>query len=316
MSELPNSAVVSPGTLLRQARQAQGLHIEALAASLKVSVSKLQALEADNFEVFPDPNFVRAFAGSVCRTLKIDPTPVLAAMPAGAQPRLVSHSEGLNTRLRDERSRSLFTLLGGKWVTLAVVGLLLGALVVFFLPPKLDLKPQKEAALPAQAVVPKEHKEQKAETVQVVQPPPRSSASLPPPVAPVVTPQTPLASAPMPSSASTSAPVVLSPAPSENKPVAVESPTVAAASASGVDAPAQGLLVLSAKAPSWIHVRDSKGTTVLQRTLGAGESVTVSHEPPLSVRVGRADMTDVYIRGKRFELTAITRENTARFEVK
>lgn len=319
MSELPNSSAVvpdapaasfvSPGALLRQARQAQGLHVEALAASLKVSVPKLQALEADNFAQFPDANFVRAFAGSVCRALKIDPAPILAAMPPGLQPRLAAHSEGINTRLRDERSRSLLTLLGGKWVTLAIVALLLGALVVLFLPQKLASEPEEEAAVPVPAAVPEENK---AEAAVAPLPPPVSS---PTPAATV--PLTP-PSASVPVLGNAPLPAVLPPVPLETKP---QQPSAAvlpapAPSASLVAKPPQGLLVLSAKASSWIQVRDAKGTTVLQRTLGAGESVTVSHEPPLSVRVGRADVTDVYIRGERFELAAITRENTARFEVK
>lgn len=319
MSELPNSSAVvpdatvpaasfvSPGALLRQARQAQGLHVEALAASLKVSVPKLEALEADNFALFPDANFVRAFAGSVCRALKIDPAPVLAAMPPGLQPRLTAHSEGINTRLRDERSRSLLTLLGGKWVTFAIVALLLGALVVFFLPQKLESEPEEDASVPVPAVVPEE---KKAETI--VAPPP--SMSSPTPATTPLTP--PSVSAPVLGNAPL--PAVLPPVPVENRPQQPPAAAlpVPAPSASLVANAPQGLLVLSAKASSWIQVRDAKGATVLQRTLGAGESVTVSHEPPLSVRVGRADVTDVYIRGERFELAAIARENTARFEVK
>ena len=37
---------------------------------------------------------------------------------------------------------------------------------------------------------------------------------------------------------------------------------------------------------------------------------------PLSVVVGRADLTDVELRGKPYDLTAITQNNVARFEVK
>ena len=36
----------------------------------------------------------------------------------------------------------------------------------------------------------------------------------------------------------------------------------------------------------------------------------------LSVVVGRADVTDVFVRGKPLELNAVSRENVARFEVK
>ena len=46
-SPLPQA---SPGEMLRAARQAAGVHIEALAVSLKVPISKLEALEADDFD--------------------------------------------------------------------------------------------------------------------------------------------------------------------------------------------------------------------------------------------------------------------------
>jgi cytoskeleton protein RodZ len=72
---------VTAGTLLRHAREAQGLHIAALAAALKVPQRKLEALERDEYGALPDPSFTRALALSVCRSLKIDSAPVLALLP-------------------------------------------------------------------------------------------------------------------------------------------------------------------------------------------------------------------------------------------
>ena len=53
------------GSLLRQAREAAGIHIAALAVSLKVPVKKLEALEQDRFDLLPDAVFVRALASSM-----------------------------------------------------------------------------------------------------------------------------------------------------------------------------------------------------------------------------------------------------------
>ena len=58
------------------------------------------------------------------------------------------------------------------------------------------------------------------------------------------------------------------------------------------------------------------GALALQRNLAAGESVSVSAQPPLAVVVGRADATEVTVRGKPFDLAAVSRDNVARFEVK
>ena len=62
----------SAGDMLREAREAHGLHIDMVAAALKVSPRKLAALEADDIEALPDAVFARALAASVCRALRID----------------------------------------------------------------------------------------------------------------------------------------------------------------------------------------------------------------------------------------------------
>ena len=74
----------SAGRLLREARERQGLHIAALAASIKVTPKKLELLEADRFDALPDATFTRALAQTVCRALKIDSAPVLRLLPPPA----------------------------------------------------------------------------------------------------------------------------------------------------------------------------------------------------------------------------------------
>src|SRR6059036_2717399 len=87
---------LSAGSLLREAREAAGLHVATLAVALKVPVRKLEALEDDRYDQLPDAVFVRALASSVCRTLKIDAQPVLERLPQTATPRLVQLDEGIN----------------------------------------------------------------------------------------------------------------------------------------------------------------------------------------------------------------------------
>ena len=69
------------GAMLRAARQQQGLHIAALAASIKVAPAKLEALESGRYHELLDLTFTRALAQAICRVLKIDPAPVLAQLP-------------------------------------------------------------------------------------------------------------------------------------------------------------------------------------------------------------------------------------------
>src|SRR3954470_7796622 len=126
----------SAGTLLREAREAAGLHVASLAVSLKVPVRKLEALEQDRYDQLTDAVFARALASSLCRTLKIDPQPVLDRLPQTHAPRLVHDHEGLNAPFRapgDGDAPSWADQLT-KPVYLGVFALLLGALVLVFLP--------------------------------------------------------------------------------------------------------------------------------------------------------------------------------------
>jgi len=126
----------SAGALLRQAREAAGLHVATLAANLKVPVRKVEALEEDQYEQLGDVVFVRALASSICRTLKIDPQPVLQRLPQTASPRLVQEGEGINAPFRAPADGPAPGLLDqvSRPVVLIVLALLLGALVLVFLP--------------------------------------------------------------------------------------------------------------------------------------------------------------------------------------
>ncbi|CAN7471222.1 RodZ domain-containing protein [Acidovorax sp. 100] len=308
MSEVVESGVTAGG-LLKEARQAAGMHIAALAVALKVPVSKLEALEADNYTVLPDTVFVRALASSVCRTLKIDPAPILSLLPQSQSPRLSVDSAGINAPVKGSAGKSSSSSSasfagsgsGSRSVVLVVLALLVGAVVLFFVPrhstPGDSSDPVPVAvpdALPANASEPAP-----AVVPPTVERPADASISASPAAASVpVSAAPPTAAPPAPAAAGSG----------------VSAGAVSAADGAA-DAPS-GLLVLRARGASWVQVRDANGALALQRNLAAGESVSVSAPTPLAVIVGRADATEVIVRGKPFDLTAVARENVARFEVK
>lgn len=122
MSEEPMSApsdAPTAGALLREARQARGLHLAALAASLKVSPARLEMIEQDRWHELPDVAYARALAHTVSRALGIDPKPVLRALPQAQQPRLDKIDDGLDEPFREGSSgRWRF----GPWRRVLVVG--------------------------------------------------------------------------------------------------------------------------------------------------------------------------------------------------
>jgi cytoskeleton protein RodZ len=299
------------------------LHIAALAVLLKVPVKKLEALESDRLDLLPDAVFVRALASSVCRTLKIDATTILARLPQTDAPKLIYQGTGINEPFRspgDGPGPSIWAQVSRPAV-LAGLLLLMGALVLIFLPaiktgisdvrPELNESRVKntetEKSLPTTALVDTSVSQVASLASPVISAPVVSaSVSTPPAVVAGVplaakTSVTVTVSSPLPTSASK----VLSPGTS--------SPTfVVTANAPS----ASDVVVFTAKTESWVEATDAKGLVVLRRTLAAGEVVGASGVLPLKVIVGRANATLVEIRGKAFDLNAVAKDNVARFEVK
>lgn len=298
-------AVVSAGSLLRQAREAAGLHIAALAVSLKVPVKKLEALEADRFESLPDAVFVRALASSVCRTLKIDTAPILEKLPQTGSPKLAYQSRGVNTPFRapgDGPGPSIWAQVSRPAV-LAGLGLLLAALVLVLLP---AVKSGVDAINPDATRRAMTTQPSVSAALETVSEAASAGASAPRSL------DSSLAS----SSAVAASSVSGSPS-SMPASVSLQAVVLPASSVSAVvPLTSTGIVVFSAKGASWVEVTDSKGIVVLRRTLSAGEVVGASGALPLTAIVGRADATQVQVRGKAFDLTAVAKDNVARFEVK
>jgi cytoskeleton protein RodZ len=306
--------MVTAGSLLREAREAAGLHLATLAANLKVPARKLEALEEDRYDLLPDAVFVRALASSVCRTLKVDPQPVLQRLPQTAQPRLVQDREGINAPFRapgDGPSPGVLDQLQ-RPVVLAVIALLLGAVVLIFLP---IAREEGGMATPSARTDP-------------VMPPAGADAPAEPPVTSSLSAVAPASPAALPASTSAAVPTTaasLAPAPGAARTsvtTAAQGPAAPASAAAGVTGPAagvpvaDGIIVFRTRGESWVQVTDAGGATVLRKLMTAGDSAAATGKLPLSVTVGDAKQTDVQVRGKPYDLAPLARDNVARFEVK
>jgi cytoskeleton protein RodZ len=282
--------------LLRQAREAAGLHIAALAAALKVPVRKLEALEAGRYDELPDMTFARALASSACRQLKVDPGPVLEQIPHGTTPVLGVPQDAINAPFKSaNNSGSINPLV---WLTrpavLGVLVLLLGAVALMFLPDRFlgFLQPSDDLTAKESMVSPA------GEPGAVVEPVPVDGT---------VTPGLTL---------SMSSPSATVSSASSNT-VAVDVPAPQPLAVTAEDRPAStALLSISATAESWIEVVNGSGGVVLQRVLKAGDVVDFSSSPPYAVVLGRAEAVQVMVRGKAFDVQPYARNNVARFEVK
>lgn len=280
-----DSTNMTAGDMLREAREAHGLHIDMVAAALKVSPQKLAALEADDIEALPDAVFARALAASVCRALRIDPTPVLAKLPGAQRPGLADADRTMSKNLKSAAPRSggAGSGLPSRALLIVVVLLLLGAAVLFWLP--------QSAFDQVGAVFSRlSHSEPGAPT------PIMASTEAPAPAGMAVE----------PSAAPNATPVLPPPAPPAEAVAAAEAP------AAGND-----LIVFVARDESWITVTEAGGKQLIRRSVKAGETVGLTGALPMQVVIGRASAVDVRVRGEAFDLKPLARAGgVARFEVK
>ncbi|AMM23062.1 helix-turn-helix domain-containing protein [Variovorax sp. PAMC 28711] len=292
-----DTSQMSAGDMLREAREAHGLHIEVVAAALKVSTQKLEALENDDIDALPDPVFARALAASVCRAFKIDPAPVLAKLPGSPRAGLADADRTISTSFRSGAPRAGRS--GAGWrpsrlLVAVVVILLLGTAAIFWLPQSTfeqlsasiaRITARGDAAIGAST---------EPETPEAARAPGTVVESVVPSAQPV-------------------APAAAGLIGATTSPAATVQDGVPAqpANASG------NILVFVARADSWITVSEAGGKQLLRRTVTAGETVGLSGTLPLSVVVGRASGVDVQVRGKAFDLAPVTKGGgIARFEVK
>jgi cytoskeleton protein RodZ len=103
-------------------------------------------------------------------------------------------------------------------------------------------------------------------------------------------------------------------APAAAKPMTPASAPVAANA--NLAKPTREVLSFTAKGETWVEVTETSGKVLVRRHLNTGETVGVYGVPPLAVVVGRADQTEVTVRGQKFDHIAKSAGNVARFEVK
>lgn len=297
---------LSAGSMLRNAREAAGISVEILAVSLKIPAKKLEALENDGLHKLHDAVFVRGLASGVCRHLKLDPTPVLAKLPQNAAPRISRDERGINQPFRTSGD-----MLGGSFIRLAdkpqawiIVALMLGIATMVWYPEHAPF----ELGAHTHSAETQVNKESNKE--------PMTSSSLASADVASGVPSLPA------SGATTELVYAGSIMPKEAASFSTESVAslplaVASSGASGVAVSASPhILVLKAKATSWVQVLDAQGVVLVSRAMSSGEVVEANGATPMSVVVGRVDAVDVTVRGTLLNLAGVARENVARFEVK
>ena len=307
--EVAPAAAVSAGALLRQARQAQGVALEDLAATLKVPVEKLQALEDEDWQRLPDVVFLRALAQTICRTLHLEAAPVLALLPQQKVTALAPQG-GLNAPMRERGVPSILATntqhSPWPWVVLLLIVLGGGGyLGVQWMAPEwvrgvsttvpAPSEPAGDSPLFSPAV-PEEGDGggmgNMGDVAQAGEVPTVQAAALMQPALPEEEGAQPDFAAPAPAAEPAAAPAAQ-----------------AAASVSPV-------LRITAKGATWVQVLDAQQRLLIEKILQDGEVFSTSAPKPLTVAVGKAGLAAVEDNGAPFDVQAVARSNVARFEVK
>ena len=307
--EVAPAAAVSAGALLRQARQAQGVALEDLAATLKVPVEKLQALEDEDWQRLPDVVFLRALAQTICRTLHLEAAPVLALLPQQKVTALAPQG-GLNAPMRERGVPSILATntkhSPWPWVVLLLIVLGGGGyLGVQWMAPEWVRGVSTTVSAPSDPAgdsplfspaVPEEGDGggmgNMGDVAQAGEVPTVQAAALMQPALPEEEGAQPGFAAPAPAAEPAAAPAAQ-----------------AAASVSPV-------LRITAKGATWVQVLDAQQRLLIEKILQDGEVFSTSAPKPLTVAVGKADLATVEVNGAPFDLQAVARSNVARFEVK
>ncbi|MEY4910870.1 MAG: hypothetical protein RL761_533 [Pseudomonadota bacterium] len=279
------------GQMLKQARLDAGLHIAALAVSLRVPVKRIEALENGQMDLLPDMVFVRALTSSICQALKIDAQPILDKLPKAALPRLNRDDVAINTPIGANNTRNnvwIFSILTSP-LLLGVLFLCVAAAGVYFWP-KSTAVVAVPVATSSKAVIDvgvSQAKEIQVANESVVASSLTSSVG---------------------SNANANAPVS----------VPVNGDTANAPKVDSVvkvSLDTDNIVTFKASGETWVEVKSASGTSLFKKLLNAGETAETSGAVPMTVIVGRADVTQVEVRGKSINLVPIAKINVARFEV-
>jgi cytoskeleton protein RodZ len=288
MSENGQSPV---GQVLREARLAQSLTIEDVAARLRLMQRQIEAMETDDFGSLGQPVFARGFVRNYARLLGLEPDALLMRME-GAPAELVAVRQ---PELSLQRS-----WLASPWLVFVLLGLfvLVTAPVALYwwlnegedelvsqVHSSVQVEPVPLAAVPASAPV------AAVEPQEALAPVATPVADLPP-AQPAAQP-----------AASTVAPVAAPSAPAKSDP----------APATPASPVRSGTLHFEFGGDAWVEIKDASGRVLHRQNNPAGSSVNVRGQPPFELVVGNAAQAKMTYNNRPIDLKPFIDVSVARF---
>lgn len=279
----------SLGQRLRAVREARSLSCEAVSHALKLPVTVVKALEAEQFERIGHGVFLRGYLSKYLQLLDL---------PLVLADRVVQdHAEPppLTTNGTISHSRYLFERYSGSAMYLILTGVIVVPAVLLALRAGFDRNLASITSLDTPPPVIAAPATDRANTasfaaMDVVQPTPKSasvSTATKPEETPLVASMTPF------------------PAVAETKSAVVSAPAVGPTNH----------LHLSLTQPSWVEIVDADGRKLEYGLLPAGSERDYASDQPLEIRIGNADGAALTIDGKPQDLESFRHANVAHLKI-
>ncbi|BEV73842.1 MULTISPECIES: helix-turn-helix domain-containing protein [unclassified Paludibacterium] len=311
---------VSVGSALRAGREAAGLSLNEVAERLKLSLRQLDAIERDDFGALPGATFVRGFVRNYARFLEIDPTPLMEALDShfpSAATEVANLAREEHAEESAEKRESAAN--SGTWMVVGLVGVVLGASVLWIFGHHGEQQPDLAPVVSAQTA----SDLAAAASVPVVSTAPASASMAKAASAPAVA---KAASAPAVQGRPASAPAQTDASAAAARAKAraaaklnASKAAARAASAPGAVHPASagaGKVTVSVTEPSWVAVVDADGKKLVYSMVVPGTPREVSGTPPFKVRIGNAEKATLTYNGQAVDLAEHTKGATANVELK
>lgn len=279
------------GALLRAAREARGIQVQDVAATLKLGARQVAALENGDWQALPGHTFIRGFVRNYARLVQIDPSPLMSQLDVTLEKPVsrLGEVDSQTTALpqqggRISRRDRAVVMVGGLLVTLA-------GLIYFLLPNDLSALRDSTQGLLASL--------SRKEAVQPVASAPANEPVFPPGATPqqVMNPQ---------AQSPTVADVAQPPA------VAATQQTTAALPPTVEKIAAAVPLRFIFEKESWVEVRDRDSKVIFSQRGAAGLDQQLSGNGPFSLVIGYAPGVKLFWRGQPVDLVPHTRGDVAR----
>ncbi|WP_026075855.1 RodZ domain-containing protein [Noviherbaspirillum massiliense] len=316
-SQEPEAPAQSPGAQLAALRESKGWTVEDVAGQLNLAVRQVQALEADDYAALPGMAITRGFMRAYAKLLKLDPTPLLAALPgeptAASDP--TPKRSALDTPFQEPRfgspmeERSFTRYWKAEVLVLVIV---LVALAAFLNRGELSAIPVAISTQAERALAFVKGKERIQPAPSAPESAAETLAETPPPLQPHADDEQNVASTVVqPARSTPETPVPSSSSDAANSPVKEEN-------APGRDdaAVAKDALVLNFREDSWVEIKRADGKYLLARLAKAGSTETVKISGPVSLVIGNAAGVDATWRGAPLALKTGTKSNVVRLDLK